>query len=311
MSAATNIESRTVLVKRLAAEAGFDYCGVSEAEFLEDQAPHLERWLKAGKQGKMSYLERHFDKRLDPTLLVPGAKSVVTLLYNHYPPKDLPKENNFHIARYAYGEDYHKLIKQKLKDLVENIRTTIGDIDGRIFVDSAPVMERSWAQRSGAGWIGKNSLLLTRGGSYFFIAELISDMELTPDGPMRDYCGTCTRCIDSCPTEAITPYQVDGSRCISYFTIELRDEIPTEFKGKFENWIFGCDICQEVCPWNRFAKHHDQAKFQPDNSLFTMTIDKWQELDLESYLKMFKGSAVKRAKFEGLKRNIKFASPEQ
>ncbi len=312
MSTATIIESRTALVKSLAHEAGFDYCGISKAEFLEDQAPLLEEWLKAGRQGKMGYLERNFDKRLDPTLLVPGAKSVVTLLYNHYPPEALPKEDNFHIARYAYGQDYHKVIKEKMRALMEMIQEQVGEVEGRIFVDSAPVMERSWAQKSGTGWIGKNSLLLTKeSGSYFFIAELITDLELNPDGPMPDYCGTCTKCIDSCPTEAITPYQVDGSRCISYFTIELRDEIPDEVKGKFENWIFGCDICQEVCPWNRFAKHHQESKFLPDEELLSMNISDWQNLNLESYQRLFKGSAVKRAKYEGLKRNIEFVSRDQ
>ena len=298
-------------MKKLAHQAGFDFCGISKAEFLEDQADHLEQWLKKGQQGKMTYMERYFDKRLDPGLLVPGAQSVITLLYNHYPARELPKENNFHIARYAYGQDYHQVIKKKMRELLESLRSAIGDIQGRIFVDSAPVMERAWAQRSGAGWIGKNSLLLTRdGGSYFFIAEIISDLELKADEPIGDYCGTCTRCIDHCPTEAITPYQVDGSKCISYFTIELREEIPKEVKGKFENWIFGCDICQEVCPWNRFSHSHHEQEFIPLEALFDMNQEKWKALDRESFNKLFKGSAVKRTKYQGLKRNIDFVSDQ-
>ena len=257
-------------------------------------------------------MEKNFDKRLDPTKLVPGAKSVVTLLYNHYPPKELPKENNFHIARYAYGQDYHHVIKSKMKELIALIGAEIGEVQGRVFVDSAPVMERAWAQRSGAGWIGKNSLLLTKnGGSYFFISELIIDLELIPDGPVPDYCGSCTRCIDNCPTEAITPYQVDASKCISYFTIELREEIPKEVSGKFKNWIFGCDICQEVCPWNRFSKPHTETQFLPIEDLFTMSKDRWKELDQESYLRLFKGSAVKRTKYQGLKRNIRFVDKDR
>jgi len=302
-------EHRTNQVKRLALEEGFDFCGIAKAEFMEDQAKPLENWLKSGKHGKMGYMEGHFDKRLDPTKLVPGAKSIITLLYNHYPPKELPKKKNYHIARYAYGKDYHMVIKSKMKTLLENIRDEIGDISGRYFVDSAPVMERAWAQRSGAGWIGKNSLLLTKGGgSYYFIAELIVDLELIPDGPIADYCGTCTRCIDSCPTDAITPYQVDGSKCISYFTIELKEQeaIPESMTGKFNNWIFGCDICQEVCPWNRFSVPHSEPEFIPVDDLFEMDQDEWELLDQQQYRDLFKGSAVKRARFEGLKRNIRF-----
>jgi epoxyqueuosine reductase len=311
VSSASTIESRTRLVKKLAYQAGFDYCGISKAEFLEDQADSLEKWLKAGMQGKMSYMERYFDKRLDPTLLVEGAKSVITLLYNHYPSKELPREDNFHIARYAYGQDYHQVIKKKMKALTKHMKSAIGEIQGRIFVDSAPVMERAWAQRSGAGWIGKNSLLLTKGGgSYFFIAEIISDLELMADNPVPDYCGTCTKCIDSCPTQAITPYQVDASKCISYFTIELREEIPQEVKGKFENWIFGCDICQEVCPWNRFGRGHREPEFMPLDSLFDMNKEKWEKLDQDSFNALFRGSAVKRTRYQGLKRNIDFVVEE-
>ena len=311
MPSAKTIESRTRLIKKLARQGGFDFCGVSKAEFLDDQAHALEQWLKSGKQGQMTYMERYFDQRLDPALLVEGAKSVITLLYNHYPAKDLPKENNYHIARYAYGKDYHQVIKKKLRELTENIRSSIGDIHGRVFVDSAPVMERAWAQRSGAGWIGKNSLLLTKnGGSFFFIAEIISDLELLADHPVPDYCGTCTRCIDSCPTQAITPYRVDGSKCISYFTIELREEIPEQVKGKFENWIFGCDICQEVCPWNRFSSQHHQPEFIPVEALYDMDREKWQKLDLNTFQDLFRGSAVKRTKYQGLRRNIDFVTAE-
>jgi epoxyqueuosine reductase len=311
MSNRSTIKSRTVKVKKLASDFGFDFCGVSKAEFLEDQAGPLENWLKAGHHGEMSYMERYFDKRLDPTLLVPGAKSVITLLYNYYPQEELPKKNNYHLARYAYGKDYHDVIKGKMREFVKSVKYVIGNIQGRVFVDSAPVMERSWAQRSGAGWIGKNSLLLTRGGSYFFIAELITDLELEPDGPVPDFCGSCTRCIDNCPTDAITPYQVDASKCISYFTIELRGEIPNEVKGKFEDWIFGCDICQEVCPWNRFSKPHREPEFLPVDDLFDMHKDKWRDLSEDSYQALFKGSAVKRSKFEGIKRNISFVSDEE
>ncbi len=308
----SSLENRSYVVKKLAQEAGFDFCGISKAEFLEDQAASVEQWLKSGKQGKMSYMERHFDKRLDPTLLVPGAKSVITLLYNYYPPKMLPKEQNFHIAKYAYGQDYHDILRSKLRTLLKNMKTALGDIQGRIFVDSAPVMERTWAQRSGAGWIGKNSLLLTKdGGSFFFIAELITDLELSPDGPIADFCGTCTRCIDSCPTEAITPYQVDGSKCISYFTIELKEEIPETVKGKFKNWIFGCDICQDVCPWNRFSKPHREPAFLPIDGLLDMNQERWKALDQESFRVLFKGSAVKRSKFTGITRNIKFVSKKK
>jgi len=301
------MQTRTTLVKKLASDAGFDFCGISRAEFLEAHANPLEKWLNAGKHGKMSYMEHYFDKRLDPTLLVPGAKTVVTLLYNHYPQQELKKNHNYHIAKYAYGQDYHFVIKDKIRILFEGIRASVGDIHGRAFVDSAPVMERAWAQRSGAGWIGKNSLLLTKeGGSFFFIAELIIDLVLVPDGPIADYCGTCTKCIDSCPTNAITAYQVDGDKCISYFTIELKDEIPVSQKGKFENWIFGCDICQDVCPWNRFSKPHSETRFLASNDLYNMNQEKWENLSEEKFMSLFKGSAVKRTKFKGLTRNIEF-----
>lgn len=293
-------------IKRIANELGFSFCGISKAEYLEDEAPRLEKWLKRGYQGKMGYLENHFDKRLDPTKLVPGAKSVISLLYNYFPEKDLGTESP-KIAKYAYGQDYHFVIKDKLKSLMQRLHEEIGEIDGRVFVDSAPVHERAWAAKSGLGWVGKNSLLLNREmGSFFFLAELIIDLELEPDGPMKDYCGTCTACQDACPTDAIPePYIVDGSRCISYLTIELKDEIPAEFNDKMEGWAFGCDICQDVCPWNRFSKPHDQPSFQPQGWESFQQKD-WQEMTREVFQKAFKKSAVKRTKFEGLIRNIKF-----
>jgi epoxyqueuosine reductase len=300
----------TSFIKSKAKVLGFSFCGISKAEFLEEEAPRLEAWLKQGYQGKMNYLENYFDKRLDPTLLVPGAKSVISLLYNYYPEKDISKEQEFKIAKYAYGEDYHFVVKEKLKSFLDAIREEAGDIHGRAFVDSAPVMERVWAKRSGLGWIGKNSLLLNRdAGSFFFLAELIVDVALQYDGPIKDYCGTCTACIDACPTDAITePYVVDGSKCISYFTIELKDEIPSEVKGKFDNWIFGCDICQDVCPWNRFSKPHEEPRFKPHPELEKMTKSQWLEITEEVFQKIFKGSAVKRTKYAGLKRNISFVN---
>lgn len=300
--------SRTHIIKNTAASLGFNFCGISKAEFLKEEAPRLEEWLKRGYQGKMSYLENYFDKRLDPTLLIPGAKSVISLLYNYYPEKDLSATGECKISKYAYGEDYHVVIKDKLKTFVEKIQKEIGEINGRVFVDSAPVMERAWAKRAGLGWIGKNTLLLNREmGSFFFIAEIILDLELEYDGPMKDYCGTCTACMDACPTEAIpAPYVVDGSKCISYFTIELKEEIPQDVKGKFENWIFGCDICQDVCPWNRFAKSHQESRFRPSEKLAGMKKEEWTEMTEEVFQALFKRSPVKRTKFEGLKRNIAF-----
>lgn len=298
------------IVKKLSAELGFSFCGIAKAEFLEDEAPRLETWLKKNYQGSMQYLENHFDKRLDPRLLVPGARSVISLVYNYYPEKDLAKDDSLKIAKYAYGEDYHDVVKVKLKALMQQIHEQIGEVNGRAFVDSAPVMERVWAQRSGLGWIGKNSLLLNKSmGSFFFLAELIVDLELEYDSPVKDYCGTCTACMDACPTDAIpAPYVVDGSKCISYFTIELKEEIPAEVKGKFENWIFGCDICQDVCPWNRFSTPHQEKKFTPAAALENMSKREWQEITEEVFQTLFRKSAVKRTKFNGLKRNIEFVS---
>jgi len=302
--------SHSQFIKSVSTQLGFSYCGISKAEFLADEAPRLEEWLRRNYQGKMNYLENHFDKRLDPTLLVPGAKSVVSLIYNYYPEKDLAKENpdSFKIAKYAYGEDYHYVVKDKLKILIGRIREEIGEVQGRAFVDSAPVHERAWAKKSGLGWVGKNSLLLNRSmGSFFFLAELIIDLELEYDGPIKDYCGTCTACMDACPTNAIPePYVVDGSKCISYFTIELKEEIPASVKGKFENWIFGCDICQDVCPWNSFSKPHNEARFIPPDALENMSQQDWSEVTEEIFQKLFNKSAVQRTRYAGLKRNIDF-----
>ncbi|NVK84594.1 MAG: tRNA epoxyqueuosine(34) reductase QueG [Cytophagia bacterium] len=305
----SQVAKHTQLVKQAAKRHGFDFCGISKAEFLEEEAPRLEKWLKSGAHGCMSYMENHFEKRLDPTKLVPGAKSVVSLLYNYYPERDLADEKPDHtrLAKYAYGEDYHFVIKDKLKTLVQELQAEIGQIEGRVFVDSAPVMERQWAEKSGLGWIGKNTLLITKEqGSFFFLAELIIDLELEADGPIKDYCGTCTRCVDACPTDAITAYQLDASKCISYLTIELKDGIPEEFRGKMENWAFGCDICQDVCPWNRFSKPHQEEAFLPSRELLEVFNNNWQELTDSIFRQVFKKSAVKRTKFEGLKRNLDF-----
>jgi len=300
--------NNTQFIKSVAKELGFSFCGISKAEFLEDEAPRLERWLKRGYAGTMNYLHEHFDKRLDPRLLVPGAKSVVSLMYNYFPKDDFTENAELKIAKYAYGEDYHFVIKDKLKIFLQKIQEQIDEVNGRAFVDSAPVHERAWAKKSGLGWIGKNSLLINKGaGSFFFLAELIIDLELEYDSPIKDYCGTCTACMDACPTDAIAePYVIDGSKCISYFTIELKEEIPLEQKGKFQNWIFGCDICQDVCPWNRFSKPHHESRFSPQAELSNMKTEEWKEITEEVFQKLFKKSAVKRTKFLGMKRNIDF-----
>ncbi|MTI40974.1 tRNA epoxyqueuosine(34) reductase QueG [Fulvivirga lutimaris] len=308
MPGKSTIQNNTNLIKQEAENLGFMFCGISKAEFLSEEAPKLEQWLSKGMHGSMQYMENHFDKRLDPTLLVPGAKSVVSLVYNYYPKKDLTNSDSYKVAKYAYGKDYHYVVKDKLRSFLEVIHDKIGEVDGRAFVDSAPVMERQWAERSGVGWIGKNSLLLNKkSGSFFFLAELILDLELTPDGPVKDFCGTCTACMDACPTDAIPdPYVVDASKCISYFTIELKDQIPNDVKGKFEDWMFGCDICQDVCPWNRFSKPHNEPAFEPHEQLSGMTKSDWEEITKDVFREIFRKSAVKRTKFEGLKRNIKF-----
>ncbi len=298
----------TTFIKSKASELGFSHCGISKAEYLEHEAPKLEEWLKRNYQGKMGYLENHFDMRLNPCILVPSAKSVISLIFNYSPAQELATHDSYRIAKYAYGEDYHAVVKDKLKMLLGAIHENIGEVAGRAFVDSAPVMERAWASRSGLGWVGKNSLLLNREmGSFFFLAELIIDLDLEYDHAIKDYCGTCTACMDACPTDAIpAPYVVDGSKCISYFTIELQEEIPTDVKGKFGNWIFGCDICQDVCPWNKFAKPHHEHRLEPSESLTSMTRQDWNEITEEVFENLFKRSAVKRTKFKGLKRNISF-----
>lgn len=306
------LQKRTDFIKRKATELGFDFCGISKAGFLEEEAQRLENWLHQGKHGQMHYMANHIDKRLDPTRLVPGAKSVVSLMYNYYPEKDLAQKGSYQLAKYAYGQDYHFVVKDLLKTFLLAIQQEIGEVEGRVFVDSAPIMERQWAAKSGLGWTGKNTLLINpKRGSFFFLAELILDLELQPDGPMKDYCGTCTRCIDACPTDAITPYDVDASKCISYLTIELKEAIPMEFKGKMENWMFGCDICQDVCPWNRFSSPHKEPSFQPHPELEEISKRGWEELTEETFRKVFQKSAVKRTKYSGLMRNIRFASGKE
>ncbi len=303
----SNINRHSVFIKKEAKRLGFDFCGISKAEFLTEEAPRLEKWLKENKHGEMKYMENYFDKRLDPRLLVDGARSVISLLYNYYPEQtqvtDAPK-----ISKYAYGKDYHEVIKDKLNEFLFSLKQEIGNVSGRAFVDSAPVMDKVWAAKSGLGWVGKNSNLINKQqGSFFFIAELIIDVELEYDGPIKDYCGTCTKCIDACPTEAIVaPYVVDGSKCISYLTIELKENIPTEFKDKMDNWAFGCDVCQDVCPWNSFSMPHNQAQFKNTNGLLNYTESEWNDITEETFNYIFKNSAVKRTKYKGLKRNLMF-----
>lgn len=299
----------TRFIKDEAQRLGFQSCGISKAGFLEKEAPLLETWLKNGSHGEMSYMENHFDKRLDPTRLVEGAKSVISLSLNYYTDQVQLDPEAPKISRYAFGEDYHSVIKKKLRLLIERIKENIGEVNGRAFVDSAPVLDKAWANKSGLGWIGKNTNLISKKtGSFFFLAELISDLELEYDiAPAADHCGTCTRCIDACPTEAIVaPYVVDGSRCISYLTIELKNELPSEFKGKMDNWMFGCDICQDVCPWNKFSVMHNESSFNPHASLLGIKSEEWHEITEDTFKKVFKNSAVKRTKFNGLKRNINF-----
>lgn len=295
-------------IKQLASELGFSFCGIAKADYLEEEAPRLEEWLKRGYQGGMQYMENHFDLRLDPRKLVPGAKSVISLLYNYHTDTK-QAEGAPKISTYAYGEDYHKVVKDKLKLLLQKIREEIGEVDGRAFVDSAPVLERAWAKRSGLGWTGKHSLLINKQqGSFFFLAELIIDLELEYDDPFpTDHCGTCTACMDACPTQAIVePEVVDGSKCISYFTIELKDALPADYKGKFSDWMFGCDVCQEVCPWNRFSKVHTEVRFLPDKRLVEMNRKEWEDLNEDLFNDLFRKSPVMRTKYEGLKRNIRF-----
>ena len=303
-------ENPTRFLKREAKSLGFLSCGISKAVFLEEEATKLENWLNDGKHGEMKYMENHFDMRLDPRKLVPGAKSVISLSYNYFNDnlqndKDAPK-----ISKYAYGNDYHVVIRKKLKILFKELKKKIGDINGRVFVDSAPVMEKPWAAKSGLGWIGKNTNLISQKiGSYYFLAEIIVDLEFEYDTPATDHCGSCTACIDSCPTGALDiPYQIDASKCISYLTIELRDEIPSDFNGKMDNWAFGCDVCQDVCPWNRFSRKHNEPLFNPNQEIMEMEKKDWEELTEETFEVIFKNSAVKRTKYKGLKRNISFIS---
>jgi epoxyqueuosine reductase len=301
------IENITSFVKQQAASLGFDFCGISKARYLEEEAPRLENWLKNNRHGEMKYMENYFDKRLDPRLLVDGAKSVISLMYNYYPEKN-QREEAPQISKYAYGQDYHEVIREKLNAFLLVLKEKIGDINGRAFVDSAPVLEKAWAANSGLGWVGKNANLISKQhGSFYFLAELIVDVELEPDGPIADYCGTCTKCIDACPTEAIiAPYVVDGSKCISYLTIELKEAIPDSFKGKMANWAFGCDICQDVCPWNRFSKPHQEPLFNDSRGLLDMSEQQWHEMTEETFKIVFGKSAVKRTKYKGLKRNLNF-----
>lgn len=305
MDSSTN--SYKSLIQQEALRLGFSHCGFSKAEFLEEEAPRLEQWLKDDQHGEMSYMAHYFDKRLDPRLLVEGAKTVVSLLFNYYTEQkqspDAPK-----LSKYAFGEDYHFVLKEKLKSLLAFIQDEIGEVNGRVFVDSAPVMDKAWAKKSGLGWMGKNTNIINKQqGSFFFIAELIIDLEVEPDAPVFDHCGTCTACIDACPTQAlVAPYQIDGSKCISYFTIELKEAIPAEMKGKMDDWMFGCDVCQDVCPWNRFSIEHNEKRFDPHPELLDMTRRDWVELTEETFKKVFKKSPVKRANYHRLKQTINF-----
>lgn len=303
-----NTENYTRLIKKEAYRLGFEACGIAKATFLEEEAKPLENWLKKGYHGKMKYMENYFDKRLDPRKLVEGAKTVISLSYNYFPLEKQTK-NTYKISRYAYGKDYHFVVKEKLKELLFFIEEKVGKVNGRAFVDSAPVLERTWAKKTGLGWIGKNSLLLQKNkGSYFFLAELIIDAKLQYDPEfITNHCGSCTKCIDACPTNAILPNNIiNANNCISYNTIELKEELPKDMKGKFKNWMFGCDICQEVCPWNRFSFPHSEKQFLPQKEMLEMTKNDWEEITQEVFNKIFKKSAVKRTKFSGLKRNIAF-----
>ena len=293
-------------IKQLALEHGFSFCGISKADFLADEAPRLEAWLKKSMHGEMAYMENHFDMRLDPRLLVPGAKSVVSFLYNYFPdPQRAIADGALKVSKYAWGEDYHFVVKDKLKLLMQQLTEQIGAIEGRAFVDSAPVLDKAWAKKSGLGWIGKNANLINKKqGSFFFIAELIIDLELAPDGPVTDHCGTCRACIDACPTEAIVePYVVDGSKCISYFTIELKKELPAEWISKMDGWLFGCDVCQDVCPWNRFSSINTEHRFTPRQQLLNMSSGEWQDLTEEVFAQIARRSPLKRKGLDGLRQN--------
>ena len=299
----------TQKIKNKAFDLGFSFVGISKADFLEKEARQLETWLKNNFHGKMSYMENYFDKRTDPRLLIDNAKSVITVLQNYYTEQKQTDSNAPKISKYALGKDYHIIIREKLNQLYDFILEEVGEVAARGFVDSAPVMDKAWAEKSGLGWIGKHTNLINKEqGSYFFIGELIIDLELETDGPIKDFCGTCTKCIDACPTDAIVqPYLVDGSKCISYLTIELKDELmPKEFMGKMDNWMFGCDICQEVCPWNRFSIQHSEPWFNANPKVLNMKKNEWEELSEEVFQDFLKKTALKRTKYKGLKRNIKF-----
>ena len=301
-------QTRSQKVKEIASNLGFEDCRIADAQTLDVEAGRLEKWLEEGRHGSMNYMENYFDLRVDPRKLVPGAKSVVVLTQNYFPSEELP-QSTLKISKYAYGRDYHKVIRKKMKRLLSELTDHIGEVNGRGFVDSAPVLEKAWAQRSGIGWVGKHSNILSRDrGSFNFLAVLVLDVQLHPDDPVKDHCGTCTACVDACPTDAIhEPYKVDGSKCISYFTIELKDAmIPTEFEGKFNDWVFGCDICQDVCPWNKFSVRHQEPAFMPKQELIRADRSQWNQLELETFDSLYAGSAVKRAGFDGLLRNIRF-----
>lgn len=303
----SDTRQRAALIKAKAHELGFLACGVARAGFLEKEAPRLEQWLRQGRQGTMGYMERNFDLRLDPTKLVPGAKSVISLAYNYFTPTLQTDPNAPKLSTYAYGRDYHKVVKKRLKPLMAFMEEQFGQVDMRAFVDSAPVLEKAWAERAGIGWRGKHTNVIRQGtGSFFFLCELITDLELEPDAPATDHCGTCRRCIDACPTDAITPYGVDGSRCISYLTIELKEAIPPEFAERMAGWTFGCDICQQVCPWNRFSTPHQEPEFVPKAELMGLSADEWHGMTEVVFDRLFEGSAVKRTKYTGLRRNLDF-----
>ncbi|HMQ50183.1 MAG TPA: tRNA epoxyqueuosine(34) reductase QueG [Saprospiraceae bacterium] len=304
------LQDRSWLIETEAKRLGFSFVGIARAEHMDEEARRLEQWLNGGHHGQMAYMANHFDKRTDPRKLVEGARSVISLMYNYYTEAQQEDATAPKISKYAFGKDYHGVIKSKLRSLLEFINREIGEVSGRCFVDSAPVLERDWARRSGLGWMGKNTMLIhPKAGSYFFLAELIVDLELAYEHqPMKDFCGTCRRCIDACPTAAISPqgYLLDASRCISYFTIELRDALPDAYKGQFDNWMFGCDICQDVCPWNRFSKPHQESEFEPSAELMGRKKEEWEDLTEEVFRQLFRHSAVKRTGFKGLKRNIQF-----
>ena len=293
-------------IKEIAHRHGFQFCGLSAAGYLEEEAPRLEAWLNQGMQGQMTYMENHFDKRLDPRKLVDGCQSVISLVYNYFPsPNHSLLHDSFKVSKYAYGVDYHRVVKEKMKAMWDDMQNEMGEFQGRMFVDSAPVLEKAWARKSGIGWIGKNAnLIIPKQGSFYFLAEMLVDFPVVSDGPIKDFCGTCTRCIEACPTDAITPYVVDGSKCISYFTIELKKGLPIEIQADFQDWIFGCDICQDVCPWNRHAKAHEEPQFEPRQEIVGFTKSDWEELSEQAFKELFHYSALKRTQLAGIRRSI-------